>query len=772
MLAYLIEVQVCIALFWIVYRLFMHNSAAFTHNRLYLQGTMVLSFVIPALSIPILPAPEFIPVPMVDDWEPIIRIWDEPEAVPSVWNWKTLAGWGYALGAAVLLVMALTQLFRLAWLIRRGRLSRVGKARLVDSDRVPSAYSFFNYIFLNSEQTGREKLPQIVAHEMAHIRLRHSYDSVFAQMVLILLWWNPFVWLWNRSLKEVHEFQADQAVLTQGFDSEQYIELLIRTVAGIHPEFVSGFSYSLIKKRLLMMTKHTNRLAGLRTLAVVPALAVLLLLFSFTERPVKNTTGPDKEIVITVNRDASGNWTHSSLEGIKEAGEAGAAAVIEAEPNTPMGVVSDLKQSLREAGVLQISYREATPAESTSQQTPPPGDSDAPFMIVENMPQFQGGDLNTFRIWVQGQLRYPAIAQQNGIQGRVTLSFIIEKDGTVSNIQVINSPDRALSDEAVRVVGLSPKWTPGKQRGEVVRVSYSLPVTFSLASGEQSTAASTPPPADTDDSFMIVENMPKFEDGDVQTFRRWVQSRLNYPVVAQQNGIQGRVVVGFVVEKDGTLGDIEVVSSPDPVLGNEAMRVVGMSPKWTPGTQRGQAVRVNYTMPLTFVLDGGGTDPISQLFGSNSTPLDESVLYYVNNELKNAEFLRSINPNLIESIDVIKSTAPNRVYVTLKDGPKPDYSSLNQANQLNDVVVVGYGVLNKEESDDSGGIQIRSRGSQNVSGSQPLYIIDGKRSVMDGLSQIAPSSIESISVLKDEEAIAKYGEDGKNGVVIITLKKE
>ena len=103
---------------------------------------------------------------------------------------------------------------------------------------------------------------------------------------------------------------------------------------------------------------------------------------------------------------------------------------------------------------------------------------DEPFLIVETMPTFQGGDLNTFRNWVQSNVRFPQIALENGIQGTVVLSFVIEKDGSLTNIQVLRTPDRSLSEEAVRVLEKSPKWTPGKQRNQVVRVKYNLPVVF------------------------------------------------------------------------------------------------------------------------------------------------------------------------------------------------------------------------------------------------------------------------------------------------------
>ena len=107
-------------------------------------------------------------------------------------------------------------------------------------------------------------------------------------------------------------------------------------------------------------------------------------------------------------------------------------------------------------------------------------EDDQPFLTAETMPSFQGGDLNTFRKWVQDNVRFPQIALENGISGRVVLSFVIEKDGRLTNIQVLMTPDRSLSEEAIRVLNKSPKWSPGKQRNQVVRIKYPLPVDFRM----------------------------------------------------------------------------------------------------------------------------------------------------------------------------------------------------------------------------------------------------------------------------------------------------
>ena len=107
-------------------------------------------------------------------------------------------------------------------------------------------------------------------------------------------------------------------------------------------------------------------------------------------------------------------------------------------------------------------------------------EDDQPFVKVEQMPSFMGGDLMTFRNWVMSKVRFPQIALENQISGQVLLSFVVERDGSLTNIQVLRTPDASLSDEAIRVLKSSPKWTPGKQRNQAVRVKYTLPIEFRI----------------------------------------------------------------------------------------------------------------------------------------------------------------------------------------------------------------------------------------------------------------------------------------------------
>lgn len=232
-----------------------------------------------------------------------------------------------------------------------------------------------------------------------------------------------------------------------------------------------------------------------------------------------------------------------------------------------------------------------------------------PFIIAEKMPSFQGGDLNTFRTWVQERIQYPAEATKQNIQGRVVVSFEIKTDGSLADLKVLQSPDKLLSDEACRVIESSPKWTPGEQRGQKVTVKYTLPVDFRTAAAKQATAQAAPA---GDEPFLITEVMPSFQGGDLSAFRQWVQMHVRYPAEAMKQNIQGRVVTSFIVEKDGSVSNINVLQSPGKLLSDEASRVIETAPAgaWTPGKQRGQAVRVKLTVPVDFLIqDASGKLP-------------------------------------------------------------------------------------------------------------------------------------------------------------------
>jgi TonB family protein len=221
------------------------------------------------------------------------------------------------------------------------------------------------------------------------------------------------------------------------------------------------------------------------------------------------------------------------------------------------------------------------------------------FEVVEQQPLFPGGPTAMMQ-WLSENLNYPEEVAEQGIQGRVVVSFVVEKDGSITNAQVVRGIDPLLDREAVRVVQAMPNWQPGKQGGEVVRVRFNVPITFRLS--RDGRTETVPPPSSSEDPiFEAVEQQPEFQGGPA-AMMQWLNESMRYPTEALQQGIQGRVTVGFVVEKDGSLTDVRILRGVDPLLDAESVRVVQLMPNWQPGRQGGEVVRVRYNLPLTFRL--------------------------------------------------------------------------------------------------------------------------------------------------------------------------
>ena len=208
--------------------------------------------------------------------------------------------------------------------------------------------------------------------------------------------------------------------------------------------------------------------------------------------------------------------------------------------------------------------------------------------------------------YLQANIKYPEQAKNNGLQGRVIVQFVVNKDGSICEDTILKSVAPSLDAEAVRVVRSMPNWTPGKQKGEAVRVRFTLPVTFRLDGCEESKPAEVKQVVKTstqgEEIFKVPEQMPEYPGG-MGELMKFMQRNVRYPKEAQEQGKQGRVVVQFVVEKDGSITDAKIAKSVDPQLDAEALRVVNAMPNWTPGKQRGKEVRTYFTIPVTFRLN-------------------------------------------------------------------------------------------------------------------------------------------------------------------------
>ena len=265
------------------------------------------------------------------------------------------------------------------------------------------------------------------------------------------------------------------------------------------------------------------------------------------------------------------------------------------------------------------------------------------FTVVETQPQFPGGDDSLYN-FIYSNLRYPELAICTKMEGRVFITFVVEKDGSITNVKIIRDIGGGCGHEAKRVVEMMPKWIPGKQNGKTVRVQYNLPITFKLneedkaktiddfpflkndstssntivkvifhldqAHGEKGEAEfqNTIDMSESDEETEIilsidpVETQPQFPGGKDSLYN-FIYSNLRYPQSAMRYQLEGRVFITFVVEKDGSITNVRILRDIGGGCGQEAKRVVEMMPKWIPGKQNGKTVRVQYNLPITFKLN-------------------------------------------------------------------------------------------------------------------------------------------------------------------------
>lgn len=251
-------------------------------------------------------------------------------------------------------------------------------------------------------------------------------------------------------------------------------------------------------------------------------------------------------------------------------------------------------------------------------QNPPADDPDNPvFEVVEVMPEFPDGGMPGLMNFLSNNIKYPVNAPKRGVQGRVSVQFIVNADGSISDVGIIRAVDPDLDGEAVRVISTMPKWKPGTQRGKPVRVKYTVPVMFRLPDEDKKEEYKPVPkieetvvvgygtrqesPVEEGQVFEVVEQMPSFPGGP-EGLMRYISKNIKYPVGAQKAGTQGRVMIEVIIDTNGNVTNPKVSQGVDPLLDAEAIRVTSNMPKWQPGTQRGQAVNVKYTFPIIFRL--------------------------------------------------------------------------------------------------------------------------------------------------------------------------
>ena len=637
-LVYILKSAVCLAMFYLFYRLLLSKETFHRFNRIALLGVMLLSCLLPLVKVTV---EQVSPVnAQVMSMEDLLLMyqWNSEAVVEEgsrPFHWQEGLVLVYFVGLFFVIVRHLWSLGRMLYLIRHSRCERLDNGiRLVVHRRKLAPFSWMRYIVI-SETDLKESGHHILVHEMAHIHYRHSWDLLLAEACAWLQWFNPAIWLLKQELQNIHEYEADEEVLRQGINAKEYQMLLIKKAVGARLySIANSFNHSSLKKRITMMIrKKSNPWARAKYLYVLPLAAVTVAAFARPE-----ISQPLDEI--------------SSVK------------------------VNDLSAVLETYADKNVS----NPAEKTKLK----------MQVVDE----KGKPIIAATVLVANTTN-GTITDENG-------NFTLEV-GTDQSIQVA-------------YIGMSTVTMSVKDC--LKKADQTIVLTESDTKKDVKVVAPAPQAVTSDDqTFSVVEQMPEYPGG-MRAGLEFMARNLRYPTKAREAGKQGRVIVQFVVRKDGSLSDFKVLRPVDPWLDAEAIRVISTMPKWKPGMQDRKPVSVKFTLPVTFMLEG-----------TNSKP---------------------------------------------KAGD-------------NDVVVVGYGVQKSEESVDlptiklhnpmdelsiTGDFKIDSVGSSKAFGVSPLVIMDGLEVSDDVIKKLNPKKIQSVSVLKNEAATAKYGKKGKFGVILITTKRE
>lgn len=547
---YIYESGISLGLFTLLYFLFLQRETYFRTNRLFLLFALLFSVLLPLLHIRILEAHpvmlnEITVTPYRNLLETVSVYGNQvSSSIVREISTSTYIIAVYLLGVsffALRLIIRLVQIFRL---INQNEIFTEQGMKLVLLDRELTPFSFLSYVFAPKDIKDQQGWEKMLIHELEHVKQGHSFDILVLEVLTVFQWFNPFFWLMKRLLRENHEFLADRAVLAHEETPAFYKKLLLQQFIGPQIQMTNNFNYSLIKKRIQMMSQiKSSKLAHAKLISGLIISAVLIAFFSIENKATASSTRIEStnsqlsvtEAEVPMKTDVSVVETSFSsdadvvknqdekpkTDSVKSAGKedikevnviayrarkldlngnyqraaddtltifiGGKPLEVTGDPSAIEQMQAALSQSGQlkmvrnvQTGSMDLVYTESPKSTKKKHiESEDTIDGEPVFFIVEEMPQFQGGDLG-LRKFIANEVRYPKIAQENGIQGKVFVNFVVDKKGKVRNAKVARGVDPSLDAEALRVVSALPDWTPGKQRGQAVAVAYTVPINFAL----------------------------------------------------------------------------------------------------------------------------------------------------------------------------------------------------------------------------------------------------------------------------------------------------
>lgn len=785
LLTYLLKVSAGMVALYSVYWLWLRKHTYFAFNRFYLLTALLISFAAPWVVLPE-SAPE--PLPVVSlALEPTAIVFAPTATEQSLITAEEALPLLYLLGVLVMGIRLGYRLWSLLRIVFAGQRERVGKYTIVRlSDENLSSFSFLNYLVVSNKDA--ESYGDVVLrHELVHIQQKHSWDLLWVEIVHALVWWNPILIFYKRSLKEIHEYIADEQA-TNG-DRLTYARTLAGYAFGVSPQVLTNnfFDISQLKNRIAMLTKNRSSrwVLGryLLALPVVVGLTVLVAARSAEpseiimeqtaeELAVKGrvVTSEGKGLpgvaIIVANTnsgtitDADGNYLIKvargkqlvfSFVGFK-------TQVIDATQNEQNVIMLPEPKELGEIVVVAYGNEPTKGEEVAVQKLGEPTKNGEIFTVVEQNPQFPGG-IRELGSYLGRNIKYPAPAQRANVQGKVFVQFVVGEDGDIRSPKILKGLGFGCDEEALRVVLGMPNWTPGKQNGKAVAVQYNLPIAFVLEKSNTKKENS-------------VKN-PEFPGG-TPALNQYFATNLKYPTAASRAHVEGIVLVGFTVTKEGAIKDIVIDKGIGFGCDGEAVRLISKMPNWNPALKDGQPVDAKFALPISFVLENktekktGATGD-----GINDTKIEMKLW----DKKENA----SLNGG-IKIHDPKGVLASNPLFIL--DGKEITKEQLEKAIAPEDIDNIS--VLKNEsataihgEKGKNGVVYITSKkaaaakkeAGQKSTAADALWLLDGKEMDKEQIQKLSPDKIQSMNVLKGEEATKKYGDKGKNGVIEITMKK-
>ena len=448
MAIYLIKINVALMLLYGFYRLTVSRDTFFGLRRLTLWLIYAVVLMVPALNLEywVRDTPTMVSMANVyaDTFYPVVVV----KAQASGITWMDMLLGIYWVGVAVLSLRLVWQLFSIIRLVVISRKQEVEgiTVHLLKGDGSP--FSFFRWVFMYPSTLEGKQLHEVMVHECTHVSGLHSLDTLFSELFSIACWFNPFAWLMKQEVRMNLEYLADESVLSDGNARKSYQYHLLG-LAYRQPnestKIANNFNLLPLKKRIKMMNKRrTSEIGKAKYLLFAPLAGALLM--------VSNIESVAREIG----------------EQIPEVAEVQQKA--EQALNADVAVANPMAKAEAELKAEAKTSDATAPADTTKSVV---------YDIPETMPYFPGGQVLMLK-YLADNIKYPASAVKAKKQGRVIVTFIVQKDGSVTHAKIAKSIDPELDAEALRVVKGMPKWTPGTQNGKPVNVKYSVPVKFSL----------------------------------------------------------------------------------------------------------------------------------------------------------------------------------------------------------------------------------------------------------------------------------------------------